>query len=484
MKHVCLVVSIAIVVCASRLNGVPPLNVDGAAPAIPPLSEKSAKRYQWVKEQLSDAYDRVGRHDPKWDASARLALSLSVDMWGPPRVIGSGNRAQFEAATAAVEAGCDDPIVLFAYARTFLTFGKDAAACIDHHRRAADGLLKSGYGPYYKALSQLRYADVRAEAVHEARVAAPDKAVGAGDRWADVAAHVNVALSVAKDLAKEKDVPLDQWIDLGDTLSAVTDNYTGGVKWVIANAYPTFERVAPPSAALTVKGRLYTTWAFQARGKGAGSQVTAGNRRLMGERLAVAQEALERAWELDTSNAAAAARMIGVELGQGQGRARMEQWFKRAMDADPDSEAACNQKLLYLEPKWYGSPAEMLAFGRECVKGGRFRSDVPGTLRQAHIKLSHYTHGRWLPEQDAAYFQTPGVWVDLRAVHEGYLRAERDRDPTLTRNRYAHEACLCRAWADAVKMFAVIGDGADSRVWSQARFEAARAEAIAAATKK
>ena len=84
---------------------------------------------------------------------------------------------------------------------------------------------------------------------------------------------------------------------------------------------------------------------------------------LFRERLARAEVALERAWRLDPNNARAATQMLIVELGQGKGRTHMEEWFRRAMKADPGNYSACSRKLYYLEPKWYGSEEEMLAFG-------------------------------------------------------------------------------------------------------------------------
>jgi hypothetical protein len=59
--------------------------------------------------------------------------------------------------------------------------------------------------------------------------------------------------------------------------------------------------------------------------------------------------------------------MITVEMAIGEGnRDEMEKWFWRAMDADNDNLDACNKKLLWLEPKWHGSPEEMLEFARTC----------------------------------------------------------------------------------------------------------------------
>jgi len=172
-----------------------------------------------------------------------------------------------------------------------------------------------------------------------------------------------------------------------------------------------------------------------------------------------------------------------VELGQGQGRDRMELWFKRATEADPDNNRAYQDKLYYLEPKWHGSPEEMLQFGRECVKQGRFFTKVPMVLESAHEALSHYTHGGWVKESDLNYYKNPAVWADLKSIYDGYLRADKGADLDYVRNRYAYLAWLCEAWDDADKMFTVIGDHPDSRLWTAEKFNAARKEAAEKAGK-
>jgi hypothetical protein len=42
----------------------------------------------------------------------------------------------------------------------------------------------------------------------------------------------------------------------------------------------------------------------------------------------------------------------------------MELWFDRAMKANGDSRRACWSKLDWLDPKWHGTPEEMLARDR------------------------------------------------------------------------------------------------------------------------
>jgi len=65
--------------------------------------------------------------------------------------------------------------------------------------------------------------------------------------------------------------------------------------------------------------------------------------------------------------------------GREQGAPGWEDVVNRAMKLDTNSYAACRSKIYYLEPKWHGSPEEMIAFGRQCVQstklGGRCAND-------------------------------------------------------------------------------------------------------------
>jgi hypothetical protein len=469
----CQLVVGSLLIYISTALGVGPLHP--ADPPLPALSDAAVKKQKWVAKEMLEAYDKVGHHDARWDEPARLALRLSVDMWGAPRSREGGNWMQFQAAQRAIDAGCDDPMVLYVYARTFVNFGGDRGKCRELHTRAADRLRGSRYSAYYKALSQFRAAQFQIELVNEhARAARKydpaefNAAVG----------RISLAVGLMGGLSREVDVPVGQWIDFGEVIEE-TMIFGGGLKQGIELTLPEIEKHAPKVATLVMKGHLYTRYAWEARGSDFAGKVTDNGWKLMKERLEVAQAALEEAWQLDPTCIEIPIQMITVELGQGQGRDRMEMWFKRAMEIDPDSQEACRAKLYYLEPKWYGTPRDCIAFGRECLKTGRFNSNVPWTLERAHAALSHYTHGGYDSDSDPAYYSRPGVWADLKQVFDGYLAADKDLNPNYLRNQYAHYACLAEAWDDAAKMFPLIGDRVDPRVWTSDEFQAARKAALA-----
>ena len=72
--------------------------------------------------------------------------------------------------------------------------------------------------------------------------------------------------------------------------------------------------------------------------------------------------------------------MMEVELGQGQGWARMQQWFARAMALSPDYYDAAKLMSFYLEPRYFGSQQTVLDFARSCVASTNWGGAVPLVL--------------------------------------------------------------------------------------------------------
>jgi hypothetical protein len=226
----------------------------------------------------------------------------------------------------------------------------------------------------------------------------------------------------------------------------------------------------PGSAVpLLYKGVNYKDYAWDARGSGWANTVTEDGWKNMKERLATAEEALTAAWKIDPEDTRFATEMIGVELGQGKGREHMELWFKRAMEAAPFNFEACKKKLYYLEPKWHGSREEMLDFGHELLADGNWEARLPLILVDAHFALARYEKGQ-------AYWTTQGVWEDVQAVYEAYLKF--DPDSTHDRSMYAKLACWCGQWTAAHAQFQKLGDKVKVGVFQNAKeMQTLRAEA-------
>jgi hypothetical protein len=122
------------------------------------------------------------------------------------------------------------------------------------------------------------------------------------------------------------------------------------------------------------------------------------------------------------------------------------------MDKHPDNYDACSKKLRYLEPKWYGSPDEMLRFGHECVDSETWIGNVPLVLRDAHESLANYVE----KDKRAAYWKQPEVWPDLKASFEKFFQL--NPDATRWRHNYARYAYWCEQWDDLNEQLKLLGE--------------------------
>src|SRR5207244_3850271 len=98
----------------------------------------------WSRKTTAEAYNQIGRKDPKWDAKAFEALTLIVRVWD--RSAGPGqDRQSYELSGEAISAGCDDPLVLYARARMYdAVIRKSFAEAIQLHVDAAKAMKEKG----------------------------------------------------------------------------------------------------------------------------------------------------------------------------------------------------------------------------------------------------------------------------------------------------------------------------------------------------
>ena len=144
--------------------------------------------------------------------------------------------------------------------------------------------------------------------------------------------------------------------------------------------------------------------------------------------------------------------MLRVELGQGKSRDRMELWFSRAMGIDTNSDAACYEKFLYVQPMWYGNPEEMLVFGRECAASTKWGGQVPLMLVTAHEWLSGWNKDAAAKQQ---YWKNPAVWQDVKMAYEKFFKL--NPSETGWRHNYARHAYWAEQWDDLNKQLPLLG---------------------------
>ena len=414
-------------------------------------AQRGESYHKWNESTALAAYDAAGKKDPKWDAAAREGIKLFTD---PAKTGQAETRAALE---KAIQAGCDDPFVLYLEATFVARSGSPKSKELEQlYVRAAEGMEQSQYPAFRKCFAYVRCAAYLRDEFDDELRAGRDAPV---DRVEQLNHFTIAAQQAWPQVLKAPGVPLDPpLIELANQLLRMAP--PGGTvpglpdrKMLYDLFFKHFENAFPNnSSVLALEGRVYAEYAWDARGVGYANTVTAEQSKLFQERLVTAEQVLTRAWQLNPNDAGAATKMLTVELGQGKGRDVMETWFKRAMKANPDDIAACRAKMYYLEPKWYGSPQEMIAFGRELRDEQNWYAQLPFLLVEAHETLSIYLKN---PEE---YFGQPEVWNDLQSIYKPWL--EVGPDNPYARSRYAYYACRCGKWSVAKQQFEILGDKA------------------------
>jgi hypothetical protein len=340
---------------------------------------------------------------------------------------------------AAIAAGCDDPIISYLYVRFSLA-----------HQDISKGALAESFSRAAQKINLSSYPDVRkfwvsVWAAKEAKAAAGSNTpMGVVEFRGMAMANLTAALS-------DRSMPPEEVYGdcdcLFDTLQVNSFELTNWYKFIEIPLFANYDK----SLALLVRGEAYIDMAWSSRGNGYADTVTDAGWTNFEERLGVAEKALDEAWSLNSNQTLIPTAMLTLELGQGNGRERMEMWFNRAMALDPDNDAACEAKRYYLEPKWYGSSQDMLAFGRQCVESKAWGGRVPLTLVNAHKALAEYQDESERP----LYWKQPQVWQDLKAAFTKYLQT--NPNDFIERQEFALYAYRCEQWNELNEQLPSLG---------------------------
>ena len=397
----------------------------------------------WYSRQFSGAYEKHGRHSPKWDDSARTAVRYAQIVWSRPNAwLDDAEDQAYAAAAEARRKGCTDPLIDYIHMRFGFEIGLVATSAVqDRCNQIADEMEKAGYPGYDKAVASLYAA--YATRLRDAGEEGLKKAQNDLERGEE---------SVAEAFG-DADIPQEQ-------VTSLLADEDAAARRLKADWKPQFERAClaletnhpKSSLPLLAKGVFSTYYAWDGRGVNYSDKVTNEQWALFEERLKTAEETLEAAWKADSGNSEIAARMISVELGQGRGRDRMELWFKRAMEADPNNDFACCSKLTYLLPRWHGNDDEALAFAQECLEGDNWKARIPFILDDYY----QYESSKDMAPREVPLYNQIGVWEQIQSLYDLYLKvcplSNRDR------SRYAYLACLSGHWSMAATQLQILGD--------------------------
>lgn len=376
----------------------------------------------------AEAYDKVGVKDAKWDAVALKCLTLyanvrSLTNGSPDQMVSEIKTNVYQSITL----GCKDTMIRYLYLRFVdQKTGYEAA---------------SAYGAIASALQKSEYPDIRKfyAAMWAWQFLAPS------EKQSTNAAQLlaNASSSLAKALV-DKSMPMRE-------AEQACDFMMSGPWWAEQTRWDCYHRIEPAltngwnnaSFALYAKGQAYISYGWAARGTGYADTVTTNGWTLLEDRLRTAAAALKQAWNLNPHDPRICREMIRVQLGLGEGRAQMEMWFRRGMKLDPGNHDVCLEKLEYLRPRWYGSIAEMIKFGRECTTNTNYFGSVRLMLVDAHWEASTEIQDN---SERAAYWQKTNVWSDIKSTYEQYSRLY--PDDLGYRQNYAFYAATCSQWQE------------------------------------
>ncbi|MEA2736620.1 MAG: hypothetical protein QOE14_3071 [Humisphaera sp.] len=426
------------------------------------------KQKKWSQQNIVDAYEKVGQGDAKWNDAARTMVAAFARMHATDQTpTRDEDDIIWHQSQVTRKHKCSDPLVQYITARNMEYWNRDVDAVANYVFPTAKAMQASQYHAVYKCRALVRAAQYKAKSTQNV-----------GESLRDGRKFLEQALEHMPAIAADAEVPRGVIFTLMEDIGEVSKLATNDRQTFASRASKILEeKCRDRSLVLSVMANFYVDYAWDARGRGFADAVNDENFKQMGDRLKPAAIAAEESWAIDNNNVLPCLVMLQVELGQGEGRERMETWFKRAIAADPDSEVARRMKLYYLEPKWHGDGVrDILAFGRECRAGGNWDAGTPLLLVDAHLTAARYTESGYQPKPSPEYFKNdPQAWADVKQVYDEYLK--RVPDSLYHRSRYAQIAAWAGQWAEADKQFKAMGDRFSySYFRNGTRYRAVRAE--------
>jgi hypothetical protein len=414
------------------------------------------QRLNWNLNNSVGSYDKVGHKNEKWDEAARLALRAFATNCCLSLIPSFQDLSHYDDivrtnAERAIAAGCDDPMIEYLAAKYIYADSDRAKAML----KMANDLHASQYPDLRKAYAWLRAAQALAPFNKPIQIA-PQKFKY--QRTPELTSCMNNCICCFHSALQSKWLPPSEIQDF--CFEIFDDHYDIWNREVREGFWQRIEESAfkdrsSNAVPWLLKGAGYINSAWVSRTGAFASNVKDEQWQAFHEKLKAAQESLVRAWELDSKNPHTALQMMKVELGQGEGRERMELWFNRVMTIDPNNYDACILMRYYLEPKWYGSEEDMLAFGRKCVNSTQWGGSVPFIMIAIHETIAGYLDA----SEQADYWKKPSAWADIDAAYKKFFKV----NPTKTTvpfylSDYAKLAYRCERWDELNELIPKLGE--------------------------
>jgi hypothetical protein len=408
------------------------------------VEQRERERLEWFRRTTLGAYERVGKQDPRWDEAVRKTLELAA-LQSNQRETKSSAEEINAAAKVAIDAGCDDPLLVNIFYRTSIATKDQPIDELIRLRNASIESYATSLYPAFRRASVLQASGSQAIAGQNAGEAARKRAE------ADFAAVLALLPeSVATD--EQNQFWEEKWFDI--MIELIKGYRKIGEAPQAAYEKVDAELLKHPEIKvlrLQVRGEFWLRFGWEARTTAFAPAVPAGGFETLEKCLGIANEALVEAWKLQPDNARTAASLLDIDKTIGGDRPTMELWFDRAMKADPDKYWACWSKLDWLDPKWHGSPEEMLAFGRQCRNTKNWRAGITLLCADAHWRFA------CMPgENKNKYLALPEVWADIQSVYDEYLKHHPENHTA--RSKFALFCYLSAHYREAEVQYMALGN--------------------------
>jgi hypothetical protein len=313
----------------------------------------------WFERNFIQAYRRVGRHNAKWDAAVESFLRETAPSL--LRIPPDATRDARARAKIILDAGCDDPLMLYLAARALMLQDRESREASELFERAVAGMHDT---PYPRGVARLAASGLRADY---------DRRDGTGKRAALDPIELRWFKESLTDgtYAPDDDAVLVTHLLFGTGASlferndAAVDAAVQSTPWT------------DPWVRLLIAGKRHIHEAWNSRGTHIAAKVKGEEWKGMEESLAEARTALTESWKLRPDRPEAAMGMISVAMAGGAQGETPRLWFDRAVAARFDYMLAYDALKNALRSRWSGDPGALLAFARECAATRRFDTAVP-----------------------------------------------------------------------------------------------------------